>query len=190
MKNYVLRLVGSTPLVMHNARLSDPLDEYAQAISEISKKRGKTLDDHATISHREFLGGLYADDDGPYLPAENVQKCLVEAARRHKLGKDVERGLTVDAVSVPLQYDGPRSPEALWESGRFTYRRSVGIQKSRTMRTRPMFSEWAVDVPLVVDETLLDEHRLSQIAEEAGRYVGICERRPMFGKFDAELLAA
>ncbi len=37
-----LKLIGCRPLVMHNGRLSDPLDEFAKAIQKVSKKRSKT----------------------------------------------------------------------------------------------------------------------------------------------------
>lgn len=188
MQKYTLSLVGDTPLVMHSDRLADPLDEYTQAVAEVSKKQKKTLADHEELAKREFLGGLYYDaKDGVHLPSENLLKCLVEAARRHKEGKNIERGITIDEVRLPLSYNGPDSPEGLWADPSFRYRKSVGVGQKRVMRTRPMFAEWAVEATLVVDENVVDGHRLAQIAEEAGRYIGVCERRPMFGKFTATL---
>jgi hypothetical protein len=188
-RKYALKIVGVTPLVVHSDRLADPLDEHTQAVAEISKKRSKTLADHAEIAHREFLGGLYLDPElGPCIPSENLEKCLVEAARRHRLGKDVERGLQIEETMLQLGYDGPRHPEELWgERTRFAYRKSVGVSGRRVMRTRPMFPEWELTATLIVDESLLDESRVAQIVEEAGAYIGLCERRPKFGRFDAEL---
>jgi hypothetical protein len=190
-KNYLLRLIGATPLVMHSDRLADPLDDYTKAVKEISGKTTKTEADHLELGKREFVGGLYYNPEvGVYIPAENIHKCLIESARRQKLGKHVERGVLVDVQHVPLQYDGPQTPEALWDNPAHRYRKSVGVGKKRIMRTRPMFPAWELEIPLVVDETVLDGHVLAQIVEEAGRYVGLCERRPMFGKFDAELIEA
>ena len=55
---------GGSPLVMHNERLADPLDEYVRDIAKLSRKRQKTEADHLEIARLEFLGGLYLNGDG------------------------------------------------------------------------------------------------------------------------------
>jgi hypothetical protein len=87
----LLKLEGQSPLVMHNERLADPLDEFTRAIGAISKKRNKTEADHMEIGRLEFFGGLYANPmipgptavNGqiPCLPAWNIIRCLQDGAR-------------------------------------------------------------------------------------------------------------
>ena len=44
--NFRIRLVGTRPMIQHNARLANPLDPYTQALAKITGKRKKTLEDH------------------------------------------------------------------------------------------------------------------------------------------------
>lgn len=178
---------GGAPLVMHNERLADPLDEFTRAIGKISKKRGKTDADHMEIGRLEFLGGLYANGNGPCLPAWNILRCLQDGAKRHKRGVDVPRGIRPLVQHADVSYEGPRDPDELWKSGGFALRKSVGIQRSRTMRTRPIFTDWSAVLPVEVDPTVFDPDSLANCWGDAGRYAGIGEMRPIYGSFGATL---
>jgi hypothetical protein len=99
---------GTTPLLMHNARLVDPLDTVVKQIREVSSKRIKTDADHAEIAQLEWLGGIYYQQDvGPFVPATNLQKCLIEGARLSRDGKKIERGVVFETLVLPLEYEGP-----------------------------------------------------------------------------------
>lgn len=188
---------GGTPIVVHNERLADPLDSCTQAISAISKKKNKTLADHEEIARREFLGGLYTDpvleldDKGqltsnsqkPCVPAWNVLRCLQEAATRQKRGRDVLRGVQPVTVNAQLFYDGPQAPDELWRAGQFALRKTVGVQRARTVRTRPMFTDWKLELMIEVDVNVFDTHTLRVAWADAGRYVGLAEMRPVYGRF-------
>lgn len=174
---------GGSPLVMHNERLADPLDETVRAIAAISKKRNKTEADHAEIGRLEFLGGLYTNGNGPCLPAWNILRCLQDGARRHKRGVDVPRGIYPLVEHTDVQYDGPRDPDELWKGGGFSLRKSVGIQRSRTMRTRPIFAEWQAELQIEVDPRVFDVETLRPIWQDAGTYAGLGEMRPIYGRF-------
>jgi hypothetical protein len=178
---------GGSALVCHNERLADPLDEYARAIGAI-KRRGKTEADHLETARLEFLGGLYTTPElGPVLPAWNVLRCLQGGAKRHKRGADVLRGIYPQVENAAIQYDGPRDPAELWQAGGFALRKSVGIQRNRIMRTRPIFTEWKVALLVEVDPTVFDCHTLATLWREAGIYEGIGEMRPVYGRFTATL---
>ena len=186
---------GGSALVMHNERLADPLDSFTKAISAVSKKRNKTTADHEDIAHLEFLGGMYTappvefpingSKPQPCLPAWNVLRCLQDGGRRHKRGMDVPRGIYPLTEYAELIYDGPRDPEAMWKAGGFSLRKSVGVQRSRTMRTRPMFTDWQAVLKIEVDATVFDLHTLRQIWKDAGIYAGLGEMRPIYGRFIA-----
>lgn len=185
MIHLTIALRGVAPLVMHHRRMADPLDEWAKNLAILTGKRNKTEADHEAIARVEFEGGMYFEPEiGPYIPAENIHKCIVEGARFDKNGRGVERALVILDQSAPLVYDGPRTVQGLYDEG-FDYRVPVGIGKSRTMRTRPKFNDWATAVSAVLDETMLDLDDLELAVRKAGDFVGLMERRPMFGRFDA-----
>jgi hypothetical protein len=196
---YRLQATGITPLVLHNERLADPLDEFTRAIGAISKKRNKAEEDHRNIGRLEFLGGLYTEpplEPNPNghkykigVPGWNVLRCLQDGAKRQKRGADVPRGvhLLPDNFAV-LKYEGPDSPEEMWKEGpRFALRKTVGIQRSRTMRTRPIFTDWEFELDVEIDPTIFDLHVLQTAWTDAGRYYGLGEMRPIYGRFHGEV---
>lgn len=175
---------NGSPLLMHNERLADPLNEYAMEIGKISKKRGKTEADHLEIARLEFVGGLYYDDtDGPIMPTWNVIRMIQNSGKRHKLGASVLRGIVPASVHTPVIYEGPRDIEAMWEAGTFALRKAVGVNSSRVYRTRPVFTDWRVEALVEVDLTILDPEKINQLVEEAGRYEGLGDNRPVYGRF-------
>ncbi|HEX7461747.1 MAG TPA: hypothetical protein VF317_06210 [Dermatophilaceae bacterium] len=173
-------MTGTSPLLMHNARLADPLDPIVKQLKTISGKRIKTEADHEAMAQLEFAGGLYLDDHGPVVPGVNIERSLVEGARITKSGKKIERGLFVLDTQVPLIYKGPRTAAELYEQG-FVSRLSVGVTTNRVMRTRPQFREWSLGAEAEVDEGVLNLSELSDIADTAGRMVGIGDYRPARG---------
>lgn len=188
---------GDAALVCHNERLADPLDEITRAIAAISKKRNKTEADHTEIARLEFLGGLYLSgpaelkegqlipEDGaiPCLPAWNVLRCLQDGATRHKRGKDVLRGVHPVVEYATLIYDGPTDPAELWQTGAFALRKTVGVQRARTVRTRPIFQPWSIRLRIEVDPVVFDLGTLAVLWHDAGRYSGLGEMRPVYGRF-------
>lgn len=176
---------GGSALVMHNERLADPLNNFTRSIAAVSKKRNKTEADHIEIARLEFLGGLYTNGNGPCIPAWNILRCLQDGARKHKRGMDVPRGVfpLSDHADVTYEGDDERDPEKLWQAGQFALRKTVGIQKSRTMRTRPIFMEWQAELPVEIDPVIFDMDTLQVFWADAGRYVGLGEMRPIYGRF-------
>jgi len=194
----LLKLDGRTtsdgaPLVMHNERLADPLDEFVRAIAEITAKRKKSEADHEEVGRLEFFGGLYTEpgitgpDDvngqKPCLPAWNILRCLQDGASIHKRGLDVLRGVHPISISAPLIYEGPQSATKLWLAPEFRLRKSVGIQRRRVARTRPMFVNWQCELAIEVDPVVFDLHVLKKCWADAGLYRGLGEMRPVYGRF-------
>lgn len=184
---------GGSALLMHNERLADPLDPFVQALSGLTGKRKKTIADHEEIAHIEFLGGLYTTPSidyplnkinaQPSIPAWNVLRCLQDGAKRQKRGADVLRGIFPLAEDAVLSYSGPRDPEKLWQAGEFSLRKSVGVQRNRTMRTRPVFADWRAELQVEVDAAVFDLHTLRKAWKDAGIYSGLGDMRPIYGRF-------
>ncbi|MGD9604456.1 MAG: hypothetical protein AB7V59_21790 [Gammaproteobacteria bacterium] len=186
MARFRMTCTGTTPLLMHNARLSNPLDEIAKAMKRVTSKRTKTEEDHEELARLEHLGGLYLDPDlGPYLPGQNFERCLVDAARITKSGKKIERGVFVETNVNPLAYTGPRDVDGLWKDENFRHSASVKVGTNRVTRTRPQFRQWAVEAEGQYDPAVINLDELAEIAGTAGRMIGLGDWRPRYGRFEA-----
>lgn len=185
MIDFTITLTGSASLLMHNSRLSNPLDPATKALKKYTGKRNKTDEDHEQIARLEFAGGLYLDPDvGPFIPGENVMRCLVDGAKLTKMGVKVTRGVFIKTDVNPLSYNGPRGEQELWDAG-WRHMASVKVGTSRTMRCRPQFHEWAVQAEGVADPSVLELDDLTTIADNAGSFIGLGDWRPRFGRFTA-----
>jgi hypothetical protein len=184
MRTTEITIRGLTPLIMHNGRLSDPLDEATQALSRLTSKRNKTLDDHRAVSKAEWMGSLYVTEKGaPCLPGEVIEAALCEGARKYKLGKAAKGGIIV-AGDFPLVYDGPKTPAKLWDHGGFLKRASARVGTNRVIRSRPIFPQWEVSFEVQWDPALVkDDTTVLEIVDAAGQS-GICDWRPKFGRFE------
>ncbi|MGW0837540.1 hypothetical protein [Streptomyces prunicolor] len=183
-----ITLTGTAELLMHNARLSNPLDPAAKAMKAVSSKRVKTDEDYAELARLEHLGSLYCDPEiGPYLPGQNIERCLVDAAKVTKAGVKVTRGVFVSTNINPVSYQGPRTPEGLWDDENFRFHASVKVQQNRIMRCRPMFRQWVTAAEGTLDTAVLSLEELRGIAETAGAMIGIGDYRPRYGRFTAQV---
>lgn len=190
MAEVTFKIVGTTGLMMHNARLANPLDPIAKEIKKITAKRKKTDDDYAELSRLEFVGGLYHDADlGPYIPSQNLEASIREAARLSKRGKDAERAILV-LEHAKLEYKGPRDPKAMWEKQTFhDVRRVSGRGKgggSSTMRTRPIFNEWSCEFTVIFKEDMINRDEIIEFVNTAGDVTGLLDNRPRYGRFTVE----
>lgn len=175
---------------MHNSRLVDPLDPIVEQLSEIHAKKRKTKADHLELSHLQFLGGIYFDPSvGPFVPALNLQRCLIEGARLTRDGKKIERGVFLEDVMIGLRYEGPRDVEALFAEKRHVHRVPIKVQMNRVMRTRPKFPEWHLRTTGIFDDSVLDFEELQRAAKTAGTMIGLGDGRPTYGRFQISMEA-
>ena len=175
------KVKGVVPLLLHNGHLADPLDGYAKALKKLTSNRNKTDEIHMAIAEMEFRGGIYTNDAGRVIfPGQNIEKALILGARKLKLGKQFESGVWCHE-DPELQYKGPKSVDALWASGKFADRQIVGIQQSKTARTRPRFDDWALEFTLVYDG--VNKEQLDQVMDITSRIIGFGDYRPKFGRF-------
>lgn len=188
MADFTLKIVGKVPLLMHSARLSDPLDEATKELAKFTSKRKKTEDDHVEVARLEHRGSLYWNATaGPYMPGENVAACLFRAASKLKLMSTLKPALIITSEVNPLAYAGPRDIEGLWMNKAFVHRASVTVGQQRVIRTRPVFTPWSVTVEGELDTEAVDRDQFVRIVEIAGRSIGLGDWRPRFGRFDPEV---
>jgi len=183
-----LTLVGTTPILTHNDRLSDPDDEFAEAIAKINRKRKKTKADRKEIEKLEWFGGLYIEDGALVMPTRCIRKCLIEAARITRQGKQIERGVNFMSMSVPLDYEGSRDMKVLQTDKTFRDRRMVKIGQAKIPRVRARFLPWSVTAKVLLLDKVLSLEHFAEIADMAGMAVGLLDNRCNgFGRFDVTL---
>jgi hypothetical protein len=187
-----MEVAGRTGLVMHNGRLADPLDPLAIELSRLTDKRNRTEEEEREISDFEWFAGLYYEKDlGTYLPAENIVRCLRDAATAWKLGEAVYDFVHVATDRVPVQHDGPSDPRKLQRLPEYRLRKTVKIGRNRTPRTRPIFRAWSMSLDIELDDTDLNLSDFERIVERAGRLEGVGTARKLgFGRFAATLSVA
>jgi hypothetical protein len=184
--DFRITIEGTTSLLMHNARLANPLDPAAKALKRLTGKRNKTDDDHAEIARLEHVGSLYHDPNiGPYIPGENVWRCLYDAAKKSKRGPKMKEGVFIKSDTNPLAYTGPRDIDGLWKDENFRLLASAKVGQQRVMRCRPMFRQWRTDALGVIDTNVIDLAEVEAIAETAGQLIGLGDWRPRYGRFTA-----
>jgi len=181
------RLTSDCPMLMHNGQTADPLNKWAKAIKTISSKRKKTDADFEELARLEFFAGLYVGKDGPVIPASNVSSMIVNAARKRREGRLAQAGVFA-LNDASLEYDGPRDPDAMWKAETFRHVAIVRIGQSRIARTRPVFEEWAADVKLSYEDSVINITQLDEWFQIAGTQVGLGDWRPQHGRFTAERL--
>jgi len=196
MKELGFKLVGMTPLLMHDNKMANPLNAYTQYMKPLTAKRNKTDQDHMEIARIEWEAGLYLHDGEVAMPAENLEACFLRAAKRTKNGQKYQSGAMISEDWFPLDYKGKKIKvkqngnipnvelDPFYES--FKHQGMVKIGTQQVLRTRPVFHDWSLVIMIIIDEQVFDERTMTSIIEDAGRFVGLCEKRPRLGRFTVE----
>jgi hypothetical protein len=183
MKTLKATLEGRAPIMFHNERLANPLDPITRELKKLTSVKKKTDETLEEMMRIEWLGGLYLKDDTVVVPSDCVLATLKQAARKCKRGKDVESSVFCEQDVFPLIYDGPKDVDALFADARFRDYRGVGVNGKRVMRSRPIFRWWQLNVEVQFDPEIVNDEDLTQWFDIAGKQIGLCERRPRFGRF-------
>lgn len=179
METINVKIQGLSPLLQHRYVFKDELDSGAQ-----KKSGGKDYSD-------EWKKALYFDEKiGIYQPATHIEGALIKAAVNFQItgkGKKTYKDLFKSAVFVTPDYvpHGLKgTPDKLAEEGKLTIdKRLVRINNSGVERRRPMLKSWSLEFVIEVHDDQISHDVVKQILEHAGRYVGIGDYRPKFGRF-------
>ena len=159
---------GISPILMHRFPL-DPVE----GIAKMSPEQQAEIASYRDEATKQL-----------YIPAMNLQRALVSAARFSK-GKG--RGSLQTEVCACVFV----SPESLMLGvTKFVVdRRSVVVPatKGRIVAYRPRLDQWQVTFDLEYDHTLLSEKQIRKIVDDAGSRIGVLDFRPEkkgpFGRF-------
>lgn len=191
METITFRIESTAPLLMQAETLANPLHELTKAHKAVSGKRKKSEDDYLWLMQSEWSASMYYDDDmGPYIPALNIEGCIAEAGKIHRLGKMIKQSVQVVTDRARLEYEGPRKRDKMWGAGsKFADVRGVSVAGKKIMRCRPIFLKWAAEFQVAYMEDVIDRVDLIRVVDEAGRRVGIGTYRPRFGRFTAKVVS-
>jgi len=146
----------------------------------------------------EWEAGLYLHDGVVVMPARCLEATFWAAAKKTKDGKKWQSGAMVDNDFCEIKYTGPQVK--CKENGhipntgldkyyeRLSFQEIVKVSNAQIVRTRPIFEGWEFECTVNFDENVLDRRTVHDIADTAGRYIGLCERRPRMGRFEVEVL--
>lgn len=188
MKKIRCEFHGISPIILHSCQCVNPLHPLSREIKKITSKRNKTEEDLLKLSDLEWESGLYWNDEvGVYIPAENIEATIREAAKSKKLGKHFQKGFMVNEMMIPLDIGEELTKDEMCADVRFRDVRPMKVQQSRVIRTRPRFNMWNISFTAAYDEKILDFNDVANAIEYAGQYVGLCDSRPKYGKFAARI---
>ena len=180
-----------TLLAIVNGQLADPMNKFSREIKKISSNRKKTDEHYLMMSQFEWVGGLYLDEDNrPCIPGIVLDGMLAEAAKKLKLGKVMKSAAEV-LTSPLIEHDGPKKAKAddLKDLPRYKHSGPVKVGTSKVIRTRPMFPVWSLEFDVQIDTEALEGRQLKDVIEKGGRFVGLGDFRPRFGKFVFRFMA-
>lgn len=188
-----LRLVGVRPILLHNSLpFLTPDNPMLREMKKISAKqaKSKTDDDHARMSELEFMMGLYTDENGGIIiPSQNIEAVLRAGATAERKGKLVQAAVTIVDDSPLLDAKGTqyRDPDKLWSSGKHAHRAVCAVQKSRVLRTRPIFHQWQLMTTMLYLPSQVNKADIVQAMTYAGILKGLGDWRPRFGSFTVDV---
>jgi hypothetical protein len=188
---------GLTPIILHNGRTSNPLNEYAKRLKKVSAKRTKTDEDYEEMASIEWEAGLYWDNDlGVYMPADNLQRMFLDAAKKIKKGRETScvdfGGNDPGCFGFPIEFSDSKHLEKLRANKKHWFQKSVTIGQAKVIRTRPIFhTPWKIKCSILLFSGQgLDVDDVVEILNIASYRIGIGDWRPgspkvpgRFGKF-------
>jgi hypothetical protein len=199
MREFTVLLQGTSALLQHNIQMADPSCHWTKLAKDNSAIKGakRTEAVEAEMTKIKFLGSLYIDKTyGPYVPATWLKGSFSQAGKSRRLGQTIKTSVMFNDESFPLAYDGPRTPEGLYdEIENFSHFAMVNVgtggAKKMVPCTRPMFRNWSLEATGVFDEESLDEDDFQWSIERAGMVIGIgdwrAEKGGTFGRYEAKV---
>jgi hypothetical protein len=185
MKTFEVQIKGIQPLLMHSPAGVDPTNPLRRQIKAITDKGSKKKTE-ADLEHQDWIEyqlALYLNESGPYVPDTAILGAIRDGAKENRRGKEVQAGVDIAEIEIPLVYDGPRTARELYDQ-RFVDRRPAGVQKARVMRVRPRFNAWTLRFRLIINNKVMNPRDLREALEVAGLRKGLLDHRPRFGRFE------
>ena len=187
MRTFSVEAVGMCPLLMHGMN--------EETLEPESQSEGSKPDSTILPSGPKWWGYAYFDAEiGCYIPAENIYKMHEMAGNKvvfkspEKMGGIAKSFIFAQPDKIQLLEDG--KPVTRLEDLK-PFKKACdsrgGKGGGRVLRIRPIFYKWSINYELVVINDDIPEDRILKVVELAGIRIGLCDWRPLFGRFIADI---
>lgn len=202
-RQFHVQMESVSALLMHFDNI-----EAADEDSQVGKRGGKPGDDRHPADR--WMRSLYIDPTTRKLciPSDNIEAMLKKAGSQISLGRMktlktlAESAMFVEDACCPLEpsvsadaiekINGTFAEHAaaVKKLGFELFVKRVKVGGKRHIRVRPRFATWRASCTITVTEDSISEQMIGQLWEVAGRYVGLCDWRPKYGRFTAQVSKA
>jgi len=181
MKTVKVVIQGTVPLLQHRYQFRDE-------IASSPKKKSGSID-----YSLDWIKALYWNKEiGLYQPSEHIEGAMIKSAGNFQIvgkGKRTYRDLIKSTVFckpdfIPYGYKA-KSPEELLEKKFISVHKAVVVvNRGRIERLRPMLpAGWKLNFNLEVFDDQLSKDALFEILTYAGKFIGLSDWRPRYGRF-------
>lgn len=162
-----IKIRGTAPLIMHK------FNGEQKQIANRSKK--------IYIPEDEAKEGLYIDKGGIYAPSSWIEGTLINSAKDFKKNKKSLAPYVKAGVLISQDKIRGNLNDKNYEIDA----RPVVVQRARIIRYRPLFRDWELEFDaIIIDTEYLDHHLLKELLDYAGKFKGIGDSRPKYGRFE------
>lgn len=162
---FKVEISGISPLLQHRFASEEP----------VSRRTVNNYDNNELVKK-----ALYTDGDGNIVqPAIHIEACMIKAASSFRFqGKKTFKDVFKSGVFV--------HPELILHQNQHWVmdEKPVVINKSRIIRARPRFDDWSLEFEIEITDERITHTMLQMILSEAGKYHGIGDFRPRYGRFE------
>ena len=168
-----VRIEGVSPLLCN--RFTEEAKEAATAGSKAAAAAGEKGSPREQSEKK-----LYKDASGKLIiPSANLLSCVVEGGKFFKAGKNKVTTLKNSLIPACVFINEPAIPllsaEGWCVDDRVVRNPATG---GRFVTYRPIFTDWALEFCLELDEELMTAKLLREIFDAAGKRVGLGDFRP------------
>lgn len=123
---------------------------------------------------------VYRDGENLVVPAQNLEACIVNGARKAGL----KRGRAGLAPYLEATVFCETRALSLGRTEADGIHEVIGRRGGNAcVIRRPILNEWGLSGVLTVADDRMDANQIKQALEEAGLLVGLCDWRPKYGRF-------
>lgn len=162
------------------------------SVSKTEKKAQEKVD-KTELERKTWREKLYFDSDGKiYIPGENIHQCMKDACSYwgQKIpgeGNKTYTDVVLKAiVAENLEIGIDKNSESIVPFGKNTNGNPSKGKKSgcKVYKIRPLLMPWGGSFVIHVFDARLSIPVLKTIMSYAGTFIGLCDWRPMYGRFE------
>ena len=161
----LVKVKGRAPLLMHKFNPDNG---------------GSSRRKQVYVPNEEAEKATYRTEKGElYLPNTHFKASMVKASTDFKMKgqktyKDyIKAGVFIEEEEIVLD-----------QQEYVIHAEPVVIGSARVMSWRPKFKEWSCEFTMALTDEMLDKSTVKEILISAGRFKGVGDHRPEYGRFD------